>query len=202
MEPNYFEKLSKTNVSDHLEHKGQFAYLSWPYAVEQLRLADPAATWEVKRFNGTPFLKTECGFFVEVAVTVQGISLSQVHPVLDAKNRPIELPNSFDINTSIQRCLVKAIALHGLGLYIYAGEDLPATDTTVTTSPDKPKPSAPAADTLSPEQIAKVKGLLAETGTSLQRLLAFFRVESLEKIPATEYERVVSTLDRARRRAA
>ena len=63
--------------------------------------------------------------FVEVAVTVQGITLSQIHPVLDSRNRPLTAPNAFDINTSIQRCLVKAIALHGLGLYIYAGEDLP-----------------------------------------------------------------------------
>ena len=61
---NYFEKLSRLNVSEHLERKGQFAYLSWPYAVEQLRLADPAATWEVRRFEGMPYLKSECGFFV------------------------------------------------------------------------------------------------------------------------------------------
>ena len=201
---NYFERLSKLNVSAHLERKGQFAYLSWPYAVEQLRLADPGATWEVKRFEGLPYQKTEVGYFVEVAVTVQGVTLSQVHPVLDAKNRPIEIPSCFDVNTSIQRCLVKAIALHGLGLYVYAGEDLPTTDTTVTPSPEKPQPQVRAepAGTLSPEQIAAVKALLAETGTSLQRLLAFFRVASLEKIPATEYDRVVQTLERAKRRAA
>ena len=75
-----------------------------------------------------PFLKTECGYFVEVAVLVQGITRSQVYPVLDARNTPIECPNRFNINTSIQRCLVKAIALHGLGLIVYAGEDLPASD--------------------------------------------------------------------------
>ncbi|HVA19739.1 MAG TPA: DUF1071 domain-containing protein, partial [Solirubrobacteraceae bacterium] len=150
---NYFEKLSRLNVSEHLERKGQFAYLSWPYAVEQLRLADPAATWEVRRFEGMPYLKSECGFFVEVAVTVQGVTLSQVHPVLDAKNRPIELPNSFDINTSIQRCLVKAIALHGLGLYVYAGEDLPqGTEIMENREKTQPKPPAAAAGTLSPEQ--------------------------------------------------
>ena len=63
----------------------------------------------------------------DVSVTVKAITLSQIHPVLDSKNRPILAPTAFDINTSIQRCLVKAIALHGLGLYIYAGEDLPAT---------------------------------------------------------------------------
>ena len=61
-------------------------------------------------------------------MTVQGVTLSQIHPVLDGKNRPIFEPTAFDINTSIQRCLVKAIALHGLGLYIYAGEDLPEGD--------------------------------------------------------------------------
>jgi hypothetical protein len=72
-----------------------------------------------------PFMETKYGIFVEVAVTVQGITLSQIHPVLDNNNKPIAQPNSFQINTSIQRALVKAIALHGLGLYIYAGEDLP-----------------------------------------------------------------------------
>jgi len=195
---NYFERLSKLNVSAHLEKKGAFAYLSWPYAVEQLRLADATATWEVKRFDGAPFLKTECGFFVEVAVTVQGITLSQIHPVLDAKNRPIEMPSSFDINTSIQRALVKAIALHGLGLYVYAGEDLPATDTTDTSS----REPEPAAGTLNPEQISRIKALLAESGTSLQRLLAFFRVKALGDIAASDYARVIQTLEAAKRRAA
>lgn len=113
-------------ANDHVEKKGGFTYLSWPYAVAQLRLAEPTASWEVRRFDGLPYLATEAGVFVEVAVTVQGVCLSQIHPVLDARNRPILQPTAFDINTSIQRCLVKAIALHGLGLYVYAGEDLPA----------------------------------------------------------------------------
>ena len=115
---NYFARLNAINVNEHIEKKGGFSYLSWPFAVAQLRLADPAATWEVRRFNGLPFLNTEVGIFVEVAVTVQGMTLSQIHPVLDGRNRPLLVPSSFDINTSLQRCLVKAIALHGLGLYI------------------------------------------------------------------------------------
>lgn len=123
---NYFEELSKIDVSKHVEKKGDFSYLSWPYAVGELRKRHPSATWEVVRFNGLPFLSVEgCGCFVEVAVTVEGIRLSQVHPVLDNRNKPISIPNSFDINTSLQRAFVKAVALHGLGLYIYAGEDLP-----------------------------------------------------------------------------
>jgi hypothetical protein len=122
---NYFEKLYSLDVSQHVEKKGKFSYLSWTYAIAELNKIDPEATWNVVRFNGLPFLKTECGYFVEVEVTVKGIKKSQIHPVLDNSNKTIEQPNAFQINTSIQRCLVKAIALHGLGLYIYAGEDLP-----------------------------------------------------------------------------
>lgn len=125
MEKTTYEKLAAMNVNEHVEKKGKFSYLSWSWAVDALRKASPTATWEVIRFNGLPFLNTEVGYFVEVAVTVDGITLSQIHPVLDNNNRPIQAPNSFQINTSIQRCLVKAIALHGLGLYIYSGEDLP-----------------------------------------------------------------------------
>ena len=135
MDTNYFARLNQINVSEHLEKKGDFAYLSWPFAVAQLRLADPGAFWQVRRSDGLPYLKTETGYFVEVAVTVQGITLSQIHPVLDGKNRPIFEPTAFDINTSIQRCLVKAIALHGLGLYVYAGEDLPEGDTETPAPP-------------------------------------------------------------------
>lgn len=129
---NYFTELAKINVSEHVEKKGRFSYLSWTFAVNELRKRHPDATWETKRFDGMPFMQTELGYFVEVAVTVNDIELSQIHPVLDNRNRPIEKPTPFDINTSIQRCLVKAIALHGLGLYIYAGEDLPTEKNLIT----------------------------------------------------------------------
>lgn len=122
---NTFTKLAAIDCKEHIEKKGKFSYLSWPWAVRMLREADPKATWEVRRFDGRPYLATDFGVFVEVAVTVDGMTLSQIHPVLNGANKPIKEPNAFDINTSIQRCLVKAIALHGLGLYIYAGEDLP-----------------------------------------------------------------------------
>ncbi|CAN7357882.1 DUF1071 domain-containing protein [Paenibacillus sp. LjRoot56] len=136
---NYFTDLAKIDVREHTEKKGQFSYLSWAWAVDVLRKKDPTATWEVLRFNGMPFMETKYGIFVEVAVTVQGITLSQIHPVLNNNNKPIAQPNSFEINTSIQRCLVKAIALHGLGLYIYAGEDLPEGAEEAPTTPEQPK---------------------------------------------------------------
>lgn len=124
-----FHKLFKVDVSKHVKKKGKYSYLSWAYAVQELKKAVPDARWGVtKAEDGSPFFKTECGYFVEVWVEVKGISLSQVHPVLDNRNDPIEKPNAFQINTSLQRALAKCIALHGLGLYIFAGEDLPEPD--------------------------------------------------------------------------
>lgn len=122
---NYFTDLYRVNVAEHIEKKNGFSYVSWPFAVAELRKRHPTATWEVIRFDGLPYQQTPAGTFVEVAVTVMDIRLSQIHPVLDHANRPIKDPTAFQINTSIQRCLVKAIALHGLGLFVYAGEDLP-----------------------------------------------------------------------------
>ena len=75
-----------------------------------------------------PYMTTNAGCFVRVSVTCEGVTRSQVHPVTDNRNQTIAQPTAQDINTSIQRCLAKAIALHGLGLYIFAGEDLPEPD--------------------------------------------------------------------------
>lgn len=124
-ETSLFSKLVKIDCNGHTEKKGKFTYLSWPWAVKMLRENDPQATWTVEMFGGMPYCKTPNGHFVQVSVKAGGVTLSQIHPILNNNNKPIDNPSSFDINTSIQRCLVKAIALHGLGLYIYAGEDLP-----------------------------------------------------------------------------
>ena len=122
---NSFIDLAKVNCSKHIEKKGQFSYLSWPYAVAELKKQHPKACWEVVKHNDMPYWSTNAGVFVEVAVTVDGVTQSHIHPVLNHKNQPIPSPNAFQINTSIQRCLVKCIALFGLGLYIYSGEDIP-----------------------------------------------------------------------------
>ena len=129
MENNVFQVLDKVDVSGKSEKKGMFTYLSWAWAVRELLRVSPDATWEVHEWgmegNRQPYMQTEAGCFVKVSVTVNGITREQVHPVLDNRNKPIKTPDAFQVNTSIQRCLAKAIALHGLGLYIFAGEDLP-----------------------------------------------------------------------------
>jgi hypothetical protein len=194
-----FTKLAEMNCKEHVEKKNGFSYLSWPWAVRKLRETAPEATWEVRRFDGLPYLKTECGFFVEVAVTVDGVTLSQIHPVLDHRNQPITAPNSFHINTSIQRCLVKAISLHGLGLYVYAGEDLPEATSEPSNGSNGAQPETAASgrgvcqDALNQlpasEQIElrsyaeEVRGKLAvETADDAMSLLESFGLDSDRKV--------------------
>ena len=173
---HYFELLRKHNVSEYMEKKGQFNYLSWAYAVEELRKLKPDATWRViKDENGYPYTSTPAGHFVEVEVTVDDISLSQIHPVLDHRNQTIEQPNAFQINTSIQRCLAKAIALHGLGLYIFRGEDLPES-----------KP-------LNDEQLHEIDSLLRQISDDAFTELVNSRIDS-SKINDNNYDDVVSKL--------
>ena len=130
---NIFKTLDSIDVKEHTEKKGRFTYLSWAWAVRTLLEHFPEATWIVHEyddglgngFTGQPYMQTPAGAFVKVTLIINGINRTQVHPVLDNVNKTVEKPNAFQVNTSIQRCLAKVIALHGLGLYIYAGEDLP-----------------------------------------------------------------------------
>ena len=124
-----FDQLNELNVNEFTKKKGNFTYLSWAWAVREFLKVAPDATWTIHEWGlegaKQPYMQTEAGCFVQVTVWVGGIARTQVHPVLDNRNQTIKVPNAFQINTSIQRCLAKAIALHGLGLYIFAGEDVP-----------------------------------------------------------------------------
>lgn len=122
---NAFNELSVVDCSAHVEKKGRFTYLSWPFAFAELFKRYPKAQIEIREWDGFPAVKGPKGWMVCVSVTIDGVTRTQWHPVLDNNNKPIPEPDVFQLNTSIQRGTVKAIALHGLGLYIYAGEDLP-----------------------------------------------------------------------------
>ena len=118
--------LLKINVNDHTERKGNLTYLSWAWAWAEVLKIDPAAVWQPYETDGLPvmYFKDDTAM-VRVGVTINGNHKSCVLPVMDNRNRAIQNPDAFAINTAIMRCLAKAIAMHGLGLYIYAGEDLP-----------------------------------------------------------------------------
>ena len=120
-----FSELRKVNVSEFVEKKNNLSYLSWAWAVDQLLQRDPSATWEYRWNEARPFISIGETAMVFCTVKAFGVERTAQLPVMDYKNRAIPNPNSFEVNTAMQRCLAKAISLHGLGLYIYAGEDLP-----------------------------------------------------------------------------
>lgn len=129
---NYFVELAKLNIQPHVEKKGSFNYLSWAHAVDFLFRKHPNAQIIVKKFPDVtqggalvPFYRALGGYFVEVEVIVNGISRCEPFAVTNNKNFPIKEPTVADINNSLQRAKVKMIAMHGLGLHIYAGEDFP-----------------------------------------------------------------------------
>lgn len=121
-----WSKLSQVDVSEHCATKGGFTYLSWSWAWSYVKDHYPDATFEKHLFDGLPYMVDGQGFaYVQVTVTIQGLPAREILPVLNHSNKPIANPDSFAVNTALQRCLVKAIAFHGLGHYVYAGEDLP-----------------------------------------------------------------------------
>jgi len=134
MMSKYLE-LRKIDVSEHIEKKNNLSYLSWAWAVDTLLQQDPNATWEYK--EPAQFGET---LMVFCSVTAFGKTMTAQLPVMDYRNKAIANPDAFSVNTAMQRCLAKAIALHGIGLYIYSGEDLPDVDpleTLKTTYADK-----------------------------------------------------------------
>lgn len=124
-----FTNLMKVDVGENTEKKGRFTYLSWPFAWAEVKKVDPEANFTVySDTDGRPYFDCgNAGAFVKVGVTVNGVEHIETYPVLNNNNKAIacDTMNVFDINSSHKRGMVKAIAMHGLGLYIYAGEDLP-----------------------------------------------------------------------------
>ena len=148
-----FERMAAVNVSEKVEKKNGFSYLSWAWAWDQLMRLDPDASYDYpdpKTFGET--------MMVYCTVTAFGKPRTAHLPVMNYKNQPIPNPNAFEVNTAMQRCFVKAIALHGLGLYIYAGEDVPQTDNSVAEAIIKAdvKPLSGVKEQLKPEQVKKV----------------------------------------------
>ena len=125
-----WETLSKIDVSKHTEEKNGLTYLSWAWAWGIVKQHYPLARFQKHLFDSTntkmPYMIDPSGFaFVSVTVFIEDEEQTELLPVLDFANKPVANPNSFQVNTALQRCLAKCCAMHGLGHYIYAGEDLP-----------------------------------------------------------------------------
>lgn len=150
-----FERLSAINVNDHVEKKSNLTYLSWAWAWSETKRACPDATYKI----GETTYDDALGFMCHTTVTIEDETLEMWLPVMDGANKSmkktaysystrygdktVEAATTFDINKTIMRCLVKNLAMFGLGIYIYAGEDLPEGDS-ASTKVEAPKKTAPA----------------------------------------------------------
>lgn len=154
-----FQKLNQINVNSFIEKKNGLSYLSWPNAWAETMKAYPDAGYEVvKQPNGLPYTyDPNTGYMVYTRVTIDGVTREMFLPVMDGANKAMkaepytyytgygqyrkektcEAATMFDVNKAIMRCLVKNLAMFGLGLYIYAGEDLPEGE-----QPEQPQETA------------------------------------------------------------
>ena len=124
--------LLKINVNDHTEKKNNLTYLSWAWAWAEVLKHDPDAIWVCHTYgqpgHEEPCMRIGKTAMVHVSVTIKNLRRECMLPVMDHRNKAIQDPDAFAVNTAIMRCMTKAISMHGLGLYIYAGEDLPEQD--------------------------------------------------------------------------
>ena len=162
-------ELLKINVNEHTERKGQLTYLSWAWAWAEVLKIDPLAQWALVHDGASELPATflpDGTAMVCVCVQIKGIERRSYLPVMDNRNKAIKNPDAFAINTAIMRCLAKAIAMHGLGLYIYAGEDLPEgeePEPQTDSQPSRPvgihAPARLAFESLQPEQQDRMRAI-------------------------------------------
>ena len=150
-----FEEVYGINVNDKTEKKGNLTYLSWAFAWAEFKKVYPKATYSVDKFDGTYCTGNDSvGYMVRTEVLADDLTYEMWLPVMDMRNNAILKPKMTEINKTIMRCLTKNLAMFGLGLYIYAGEDLPETDGTEGGSNDQP---AQASTVKKPSQTPIVK---------------------------------------------
>ena len=165
-----FEVLNAIDCSEHIEKKNGLTYLSWAWAWQILKKHYPAATYQIyEDAQGRNYHTDGRTCWVKTGVSVEGIEHIEYLPVMDFRNASIlvDKVTSFDVNKAIQRSLTKAVARHGLGLYIYAGEDLPdAADDEKRPAPTKPvqQPKPIDIDTLNKYIIGYAQGRKTKSG--------------------------------------
>jgi len=129
------EMLLKKNVNEHVEKKNGLSYLSWAWAWAEALKADPKASYKIEMFNCKCYMDINGTAMVFVTVTMFDKPMTCQLPVMDYRNKAILNPDAFAVNTAIMRCMTKALALHGLGLYLYSGEDVPEEGRSVVITP-------------------------------------------------------------------
>lgn len=192
---NVFETLNNVNVNGHTEEKNGLTYLSWAWAWAEVKKAYPEANYTIEKFDGLPYVYDEnTGYMVYTTVTIEGIIHEMWLPVMDGANKAMKskpytykdrygkektvtAATMFDVNKTIMRCLVKNLAMFGLGLYIYAGEDLPEVEQMA---------KYPSRE----EMLKEVQKSYPEGSKNLEALLANFSIDVLDKITDAQLQAV------------
>ena len=182
---NYFKALNDINVNDKTEKKNNLTYLSWAFAWGELKKMFPESTYTIyENSQGWNYFTDGRTCWVKTGVTVNGIEHIEYLPVMDFKNKsiPADSVTSYDVNKAIQRSLTKAVARHGLGLYIYAGEDLPEEEGKKQEERNNKK--------LSDEQFDAICDLFDEK--SMPAMLKYFGVKDVSELTEEQAKKAIT----------
>lgn len=179
-----FQTLYDVNVNNHVERKNNLSYLSWAYAWAEAKKLYPNANYRIyENEKGWNYFTDGHTCWVKTGVIIEDTEHIEYLPVMDYKNKsiPADLVTSFDVNKAIQRSLTKALARHGLGLYIYAGEDLPEIET----------------ERITPKEAMVLKKVIDEIEDSnkiFARILEKYGIRSLKELNPLQYVDVLNSI--------
>ena len=167
-----FDILNAIDVSDKIEKKNGLSYLSWSWAWATVKKLYPQTTYTIyENKDGLNYHHDGKTAWAKTGVKIDDVEYIEYLPIMDFRNKSIPINNltSFDVNKTIQRSLTKSLARHGLGLYIYSGEDLPDD---ASSTPIK----------LNEEQVLELEKLIIDTKSDKSKLLAFFKVSKIDDV--------------------
>ena len=223
-----FENLMAVNVNGHTEQKktgnATLTYLSWPFAWAEVKKRFPDASYEIEKFDGLPYVYDPLtGYMVYTRVTIEGITHEMWLPVMDGANKAMkaepykyvtgfgqyqkekvcEAATMFDVNKTIMRCLVKNLAMFGLGLYIYAGEDLPIeTKEEKEAREDEQKSAEIAAEPIGETRAAALLSELTSKNVNVQKLCKMYQVNDLCELTEGQMRDIVVKLAKKEKKSA
>lgn len=211
-----FETLSAINVSGKTEKKNGLTYLSWAYAWAEVCKVYPTATYKVyerdTQWGPVNYFTDGRTCWVKVGVTIEGLEHVEMLPVMNFKNQsiPLDKVTSCDANKAVQRAITKAISRHGLGLYVYAGEDLPECESHAQPAQPANKPiekampkartqaQKPVKDTrpVTAQMVDIIKKTIEEHGVSKEFICKSYKIGKLEDLQVYQAKHICKNLDK------
>lgn len=208
-----FKTLNAINVNENTEKKNGLTYLSWAWAWTELKKVYPDATYQIRQFDGKPYLYDEnLGYMVMTEMTVDGITHEMWLPVMDGANKAmkdkeytgkkgkyeftVQPATMFDINTAIMRCLTKNISMFGLGLYIYAGEDLPEESEEKKKEAEEQKKAEAEAKKIETQiipstKVSVLRGMCEKDKVAPETITTLYKVKALEDLTEKQFRNIV-----------